>query len=83
MQHADLVKPEMLGGQIFAPPTIPHRNQNDRRGPEALPSINVATMDDGNGSDGNNPFDSGNQRPVVREQVTGPVRVSGLVVEAC
>jgi protein TonB len=38
-------------------------------------------MDEGNGPGGNNPFGSQNQRPVVREQVTGPVRVSGMVVE--
>jgi protein TonB len=47
-----------------------------------LPNVNVATMDqDGSGSGANNPFGNQGQHPVVREQVRGPVRVSGMVVE--
>ncbi len=80
MQHADLVKPEMRGGQIFAPPRIPIGIKMVQ-GPETLPNINVATMDEGNGSDGLKLFGDGNQHPVVRPRVTGPVRVSGLVVD--
>ena len=42
------------------------------QGPEALPSINAAAMNDGNDSDGLRfYFDSGNQRPAVRTQVDG------------
>jgi protein TonB len=69
----------MRGGQIFAPTAFPHNPYIAQR-PEALPNIDVATMDESNGSGGNNPFGSENQRPVVRAQVKGPVRVSGLVV---
>jgi protein TonB len=80
VQHADLVKPEMRGGQIFAPRIIPHDPYIAQR-QETLPSINVAAMDEGNGPGGPNLFGDGNQRPMVRQQVTGPVRVSGLVVD--
>ncbi len=79
VQHAELAKLEMRGGQIFAPPSIPIGIKMVQ-GPEMLPSINVATMDNGDGTDGTNPFGGDNQRPVVRAQVRGPVRVSGLVV---
>ena len=79
VQHADLVKPEMRGGQIFAPPRIPIGIKMVQ-GQERLPDINVAAMDGSNGSDGPNLIGNGNQRPVVRQQVTGPVRVSGMVV---
>ena len=79
-QPADLVKPQMFNGEIFAPPSIPTGIKMVER-PETLAPINVATMDDGNVSDANNPFGNQNQRPLVRERVTGPVRVSGMVVE--
>ena len=80
VQHTDLVKFEMRGGQIFAPPTIPTGIKMTDR-PEILQQVNVATLDDGNGPAANNPFGSQNPRPVVRPQVTGPVPVSGPVVE--
>jgi protein TonB len=80
VQHADLVKPEMQGGQIFAPTVIPHDPYIAQR-QETLPNINPATMDDGNGSVGPNLFGGETQRPVVRARVTGPVRVSGMVVD--
>ncbi|MGC1460568.1 MAG: TonB family protein [Terracidiphilus sp.] len=79
VQHADLAKLEMRGGQVFAPPSIPVGIKMVQE-PEALPNINVATMDDGNGTGGPNPFGGENQRPVVSAAVRGPVRVSGLVV---
>jgi periplasmic protein TonB len=76
------VRTQMPGGQIFAPRVIPHDSYIAAK-PEALPNINVAAIDqDGNGSGGElNPFGDDSQRPVVRARVTGPVRVSGLVVE--
>jgi len=81
VQHTDRVKPEMRGGQIFAPPVIPTGILIAQR-QETLQNINPANMDeDGSPSGGNNPFGSQNQRPVVREQVRGPVRISGMVVE--
>lgn len=44
--------------------------------------MNAAALDDGGSGDGNNPFaNNGQQHPNVRQQVAGPVRVSGLVVE--
>ena len=79
VQHVDLAKLEMRGGQIFAPPAIPIGIKMVQ-GPETLPDINVAAMNNGNDSDGPILFGGGNQHPIVRQQVTGPVRVSGLVV---
>lgn len=81
VEHANLVQPQMRNGQIFAPSTIPHIPYIADR-PEVLPNVNVATMDqDGSGSGANNPFGNQGQHPVMREQVRGPVRVSGMVVE--
>jgi protein TonB len=80
VEHVNLVRTEMPGGQIFAPRTIPPIAYiPDRQ--EALPNINVATMDPGNGPAANDPFSGRSQRPVVREQVRGPVRISSMVVE--
>ena len=81
VERTNLVQPEMRGGQIFAPPSIPHDPYIAER-PEILPNVNVATMDqDGTGTGENNPFGNPSQHSVVREQVRGPVRVSGMVVE--
>ena len=77
VQTRDAGRPDLCADEPFR--TIPTWLPE----PEALPSINVATMDDGNGPGGNNPFDNESQRPVVRARVTGPVRVSGMVVEDC
>jgi len=79
-EHVNLVRTEMPGGQIFAPRTIPPNPYIAER-QEALPEVNVASMDDGSGPAANNLFANQNQRPVVREQVRGPVRISGMVVE--
>jgi protein TonB len=78
--HADLGKAEMRGGTIFAPSVIPIGIKMSLR-PEIMPNTQIAAigLDDGFGA-GNNPFGSQSQRPVVREAVRGPVRVSGLVV---
>ena len=80
VQHADLARSEVRGGQIFAPPTIP-TGIKMTEGPEVMEPVNVANLDDGKGPGGNDPFASQNQRLIVREQIRGPVRVSGLVVE--
>jgi protein TonB len=81
VEHANLVQPQIRNGQIFAPPAIP-RNPYIADRPETLANVNVATMDtDSSGPGGSNPFGSQSNHPVVREQVRGPVRVSGLVVE--
>jgi protein TonB len=80
VQHADVVKSEMRGSQIFAPPRIPIGIKMVQR-PETLPNINVAAMDDGSGPGGPTPFGGETQRTVVRARVTGPVRVSGMVVD--
>jgi protein TonB len=77
--HADLVKQEMQGGRIFAPVTIP-RNAYIAEKPEILQPVNIATMGDEGRLPGNSVFGNQSQRPVVRETVTGPVRVSGLIV---
>jgi protein TonB len=80
VEHVNLVRTEMPGGQIFAPRTIP-RNLYIADRPETLPDVNVASMEDGGGPAVNDPFGSQSHRPVVREQVRGPVRISGMVVE--
>jgi protein TonB len=79
VQHADLAKLEIRNGQIFAPSAIPIGIKMMLK-PETMPSNNVALMDAGDESAGDNPFGSENRRPVVHEQVKGPVRVSGMVV---
>lgn len=81
VEHANLVQPQMRGGEIFAPTTIPP-NPYIADKPEILAQVNVANMDqDGNSPGDNNPFGNRNQRPIVHEQIRGPVRVSGMVVE--
>ena len=76
------MQPQIQGGQIFAPPAIP-RIPYIADSPETLAYINPANMDTDSGGPGggNNPFGSQSHRPVVREPVRGPVRVSGMVVE--
>jgi protein TonB len=79
-QRAELVKPEMSNGQIFAPTVIPPRPYI-AEGPERLPAGNIASMSLNDGLGENNPFGSDSHRPVVQARVTGPVRVSGMIVE--
>lgn len=80
VEHVNVVRTEMPGGQIFAPRAIPPITYiPDSQ--ETLPDVNVATMDNGNGSAVTDPFSGQNQRPVVREQVRGSVRISGMVVD--
>jgi protein TonB len=82
VEHAPQVQTEMQGNHIFAPTSIP-RNPYIADRPEALPNISVASMDpdDLKPGGGNNPFGEPSQRLVVRPRVTGPVRVSSMVVE--
>jgi len=80
VQHVDLAQPEMRGGQIFAPPAIP-TGIKMTPGPEVMQPVDAATLDDGKGSGGNDLFNTQSNRPIVREPIRGPVRVSGLVVE--
>lgn len=72
---------EMQGNHIFAPRIIP-RTAYIAEAPETALNNSVATMplDDGPGASAN-PFGNQTARPVVRQQVSGPVRVSGMVVE--
>lgn len=72
---------EMQGGRILAPRIIP-RNPYIAEQPEATSSINVSNMslDDGVGT-GSNPLGIQTRRPVVSQRVSGPMRISGLVVE--
>ena len=81
VEHATLVQPQMRGGEIFAPTSFPpHPYIADR--PETLPPVNAAELDDSGSGDRNNPFGNGSeQHPTVRQQASGPVRVSGMVVE--
>jgi protein TonB len=82
VEHANLVRTQMPGGVITAPRVIP-RDPYIASKPEALPNIDVATMDpDEDKPAGGGPlFNGPSQRPVVSASVSGPVRVSGLVVE--
>lgn len=72
--------PEMQGNHLFAPPRIP-RITYMANAPETPLNSAAATMplDDGTGAAAI-PF-GGPSRPVVTQRVTGPVRVSGMVVE--
>jgi protein TonB len=80
VEHVSVVPTQMPGGQIFAPTVIP-RNPYIADRQEALPDINIATMDPGNGSAATDLLRSQGQRPAVREPVRGPVRISSMVVE--
>ena len=80
IEHADVVQPEVRGSVIFAPTVIPQKTYIADR-PETLAPVDVATLGDGGPGDGNNPFGSQSQHPVVREVGRGPVRISGLIVE--
>jgi protein TonB len=81
VEHANVGQPEMQGGVLFAPRKFPPKPVVEDR-QEAPLDLNaaIANLDDGK-SGGNNPFGSQSQRTVVRQQVNGPVRVSGTVVE--
>ncbi|HEV2487706.1 MAG TPA: energy transducer TonB [Terracidiphilus sp.] len=81
VERTNLVQPQMRRGQVFAPSVIPTGILLAQK-QEILQDINPANMDtDGSGPGGNNPFGNQNRHPVVREQIRGPVRVSGMVVE--
>ncbi len=82
VEHANLVQPQIRNGQIFAPPAIPNATPTSLTGRRhwrtsmlqpwtrtaADPAAAIHLAPRAN-------------HPVVREQVRGPVRVSGLVVE--
>ncbi len=81
VEHANLDQSQMRGNQIIVPTVFP-RTPYVPESPEMATNLNLATMDIGSNGPGDNiPFGSSAQRPAVREQVAGPVRVSGLVVE--
>ena len=82
VEHVTQVQTQIRAGQIFAPTVIPSKPFIPA-GPEVLTHVTIADADLGDGKpDGpNNPFGDPSQRPVVRQRVTGPVRVSGMVVE--
>jgi len=80
IQHVDFVKPQMNGGQLFAPPVIP-KTWYVAQTPETFAPVNPANMEDPNNSAANNLFPNQNQHPIVREVARGPFRVSGMVVE--
>lgn len=81
VEAVKLVTTEMQGTHIFAPRTIP-RLPYIADVPETTLNNTVANMamDDGS-SAAANPFGSHSARPVVHQQASGPVRISGLIVE--
>ena len=81
-EHVNVGVRQIEDGHIFAPPTIPSTIKMVDR-PETLPTISAADMDpDGGGAVGkDNPFSGRTAQPVVRQATTGPVRISGMVVE--
>lgn len=82
VEHVTTVRPEMRGNVLFMPTqTPPH--PYIATGPEQPPDLNVAATDfgDGTSANGTNPFGPGTQHTVVRQAVTGPVRVSAPIVE--
>jgi protein TonB len=81
VQHATVDQSQMRGNQIIVPTVFPHIPYVPESR-EMATNLNVATMDfDGNRPGDNIPFGPSSQRPAVREQVAGPVRVPGLVVQ--
>ena len=80
VEHLNVVKSEIVGSRIFAPSVIPKGNYiPDNK--EAVESINPANMDADEGTPGGtNPFGP-SLRPIVRPQVTGPVRLPSSLVE--
>jgi protein TonB len=78
-KNAVLVKTQFPADAFTAPRTIPPAIVMPDR-PEIVEGVNVAELDTSNGP-GNNPFGAPTNRPVVRQQQHGPVRVSGMVVE--
>jgi periplasmic protein TonB len=71
---------QMEGGRIFAPPVIP-RGTFIPAAPEANVPVTVALADLGANNNSTSPFASQTHRAEVRQVVTGPVRVSGMVEE--
>ena len=82
VEHVNLVRSQIEGGHIFAPPVIP-KDSFVPAGKEIVENINPANMDSDAGPAGNgtNPFAAQGQRAVVRPQPSGPVRVSAPIVE--
>lgn len=81
VEHTNLDQSQMRGNKIIVPTVFPHKAYVPEN-PEMATNLNLATMNiDGNRPGDNIPFGSSSQKPAVRQQVTGPVRVSGLVVE--
>ena len=78
-KNAIVVKTQFPGDAFTAPRRIPSTIIMADR-PEIMEGVNVAQLDDGPGT-GNNPFGTVHNRPVVRQQQHGPVRVSGMIVE--
>jgi protein TonB len=78
-KNAVIVKTQYPGDAFTAPRAIPPTIVMADR-PEIMEGVNVAELDSGSGP-GNNPFGTAHNRPVVRQQQHGPVRVSGMIVE--
>lgn len=75
------VQTDMQGSQLMAPRTIP-RLPYIAELPETTTGNNaaIAPIDDGAGT-GNIPFAGPSHRPVVTQQLAGPVRITGSIVE--
>jgi protein TonB len=71
----------MQGSVLFAPTKFPPKPfiEDQQEAPLDLNAA-ITNLDDGKPGD-SNPFGSQNRRPLVHQQITGPVRVSGMVVE--
>ncbi len=81
VEHTDQVPTQIRAGQIFAPTVIPSKPFIPA-GPEVLTHVTIADADLGGGKpDGDILFNGQAQHSVVRQRVSGPVRVSGMVVE--
>lgn len=81
VEHTTPVQSQMQGSHIFAPTVIP-RTPFVPETPEIATGTNLATADLGGGKTGEGiPFGDQGQRPIVHPAVSGPVRVSGQVVE--
>jgi len=82
VERTSLVRTEMSGGHIFAPTSIP-RDPYYADKPEALPPMNVASLDDGSGTNAADLLSDQRQHPVVREAARGPVRISEWWSRGC
>lgn len=82
VEHVSQVPTQIPNGQIFAPTKFPPHPYIPET-PEITTNINVANMDFRPGNSGTNIFNNshGQQNSVVRQPPTGPVRVSGKIVE--